>query len=59
MPYDSGSIRAWGATVVQVRLTKKDLTHLRATEGWHARYVDALSSLGGAAPSKRPPRDMY
>jgi len=38
-------------------LTTADLSNLRATEGWHARYGGGTATAGG--PSKVDPNAVY
>jgi len=40
-------------------LTVEDLSTVRATEGWHARYGSSLGSPKGGAPSKAVPGEVY
>jgi tagatose 1,6-diphosphate aldolase len=40
-------------------LTVEDLSTVRATEGWHARYGSSLGSAKGGAPAKAAPGEVY
>jgi tagatose 1,6-diphosphate aldolase len=40
-------------------LTKESMATIRASEGWHARYVSPLGSSEPGSPSQRNPGDVY
>src|SRR5262249_54413728 len=40
-------------------LTKEDLTTIRATEGWHARYAPHARAAGGAGGHQRRAGEVY
>jgi tagatose 1,6-diphosphate aldolase len=40
-------------------LTVEDLSTIRATEGWHARYGSSLGSAKGGGPAKAAPGEVY
>ena len=40
-------------------LTLEDLSTVRATEGWHARYGSSLGSAKGGAAGKAAPGEVY